>query len=61
MDLHLDTTQTDLLLELLESGWRDLRFEIAHTDNHEYKHMLREREAVLHSILGLVIATASAR
>lgn len=54
MELHLEADQSDLLLELLNSNWRDLRYEIANTDNLGYKHMLREREALLHSILAAV-------
>jgi hypothetical protein len=51
MELHLDTTQVDLLREILDSAFRNLRFEIADTDNSVYKHNLKEREQSLKSIL----------
>lgn len=51
MELHLDHTQTELLRELLDSDWRDLRYEIADTDNSVFKRNLKQREQTLRSIL----------
>ena len=36
---------------MLDAALRDLRFEIADTDNAHYKQQLREREAVLRNLL----------
>jgi len=54
MDLHLSDDDAGLLQELLSSAFRDLRFEIAATDNHEFKEGLKEREAALKAILDQV-------
>ncbi len=51
MELRLDTDQTALLREVLESTWRDLRYEIADTDNPAFKRQLKQREQLLRSIL----------
>lgn len=51
--LHLDDEQAELLQEVLDRAFRDLRYEIVGTDRSEYKRQLREREAVLRSILDL--------
>lgn len=51
MELHLDALQTTTLRELVEIAWRDLRYEIADTDNARFKAGLRERERVISSIL----------
>lgn len=55
MELHLDHTQTVLLRELLDSDWRDLRYEIADTDNSSFKRNLRQREQTLRSILDQLV------
>jgi hypothetical protein len=51
MDLHLSDDDAGLLRELLSSAYRDLRYEIADTDNHAYKQGLKDREAKLKAIL----------
>ena len=51
MDLHLTEDDTALLREILNAAFRDLRFEIADTDNHEYKQGLKQREESLRAIL----------
>jgi hypothetical protein len=53
LQLHLDEQQAELLQEILDRAFRDLRYEIVGTDRSEYKRQLREREAVLRSILDL--------
>jgi hypothetical protein len=55
MELHLDHTQTVLLRELLDSDWRDLRYEIADTDNSSFKRNLKQREQTLRSILDQLV------
>lgn len=54
MNLQLDTAQVGLLREILDSAYRDLRYEQADTDNSEYKRMLRERQHALADLLELV-------
>ncbi|MBI2705959.1 MAG: hypothetical protein HYX32_11825 [Actinobacteria bacterium] len=54
MDLHLTDDDAGLLQEVLSGAFRDLRFEIADTDNHEFKHRLKAREAALKAILDQV-------
>ena len=54
MELHLDANQTSTLLDVLDGAWRDLRFEIADTDNARYKAGLRDRERIIQSILDLL-------
>jgi len=51
MELHLDTEQAATLRDLLDSALRDLRFEIADTDNAGYKAGLRVREGIYGSLL----------
>ena len=54
MDLSLDDGQHELLREVLDSAFRDLRYEVAQTDNSRLKEELRAREATLKSILDKV-------
>jgi hypothetical protein len=54
MNLELDAAQVDLLREILDSTFRDLRYEVAATDNSTYKEQLRERERALGDLLELV-------
>jgi hypothetical protein len=54
MNIELDDSQTELLREVLDSAFRDLRYEVADTDNTTYKENLRAREVLLGSILSKV-------
>jgi len=54
MNIELDNDQSELLREVLDSVFRDLRYEIADTDNYDYKQGLKDREATLVSILSMV-------
>jgi hypothetical protein len=54
MDLHLDADDAVLLRQLLDAAFRDLRMEIADTDNFEFKEALRAREARLSALLDQV-------
>ncbi len=54
--LHIDLTrdERDLLAEMLDSCLTDLRGEISDTARHNYKEMLKQREAVLRKIIAAV-------
>jgi hypothetical protein len=52
--LQLDDEQTELLQEVLDQAFRDLRYEVVGTDRSHYKQQLRAREAKLRTILDLV-------
>lgn len=54
MNVELDSAQMVLLREILDSAFRDLRYEVADTNNSEYKLRLREREQALSELLDLV-------
>jgi hypothetical protein len=51
MELHLDEHEYDVLRELLDSAYRDLRMEIADTDNSVFKANLRARRDTVQSLL----------
>lgn len=54
MNLQLDPAQMDLLREILDGAFRDLRYELADTNNSKFKQQLREREHALSELLDLV-------
>jgi hypothetical protein len=54
MTLQLEPAQVDLLREILDSAFRDLRYEVADTDNSTYKAELRDRERAMRALLDLV-------
>ena len=54
MHLDLNDEQEGLLRELLDEAYRDLRYEIADTDNSEFKMQLRKREAQIGELLDKV-------
>jgi hypothetical protein len=54
MNLQLEPAQVDLLREVLDSTFRDLRYEIADTDNSTFRAELRVRERALAELLDLV-------
>ena len=54
MNLQLDQSQVDLLREVLDSTYRDLRYEIADTTLSGYKQQLRDRETAVRAVLDLV-------
>jgi hypothetical protein len=51
MDFAIPDEHTDLLREILDAALRDLRAEIAHTDNAEFKRSLRDREETIRTLL----------
>lgn len=54
MELHLTDEQAELVREVLDRAWRDLRYEIADTDNSRFKAELREREQLMQGVLDLL-------
>lgn len=54
MDLHLEPDQVELLRMLLDEAVRDLHYEIAATNNSEFKAKLRARMESLTGLLDLV-------
>jgi len=51
MELILEPPEVELLKAVLDESLRDLKYEIANTDNLTYKHRLKERQALLLSVL----------
>ena len=51
MDLHVDDAHVSVLRDVLDAALRDLRYEIADTDNPHFKRRLRNRESVLRALL----------
>ena len=51
--LHIDLTveERDLLEEMLDVCLADLRVEVSDTARHDYKQMLKQREALLRKII----------
>ena len=58
--LDLDATEQKILLETLESYLSDLSFEIADTDQFDYREQLKSRRTVLNKILDAVKHTQGA-
>jgi hypothetical protein len=54
MQLQLSSDQVELLREVLDRAFRDLRSEVVATDPSDFKHELRDREAMLSGILQMV-------
>lgn len=51
MQVSLEYEQVQVLRELLQSNLKELRFESARADSHDYREMLHHREAVVESVL----------
>jgi hypothetical protein len=51
MYVALDTTQAEVLRELLESSLKQLQTETAHADSREFRDMLHRRERVVEQLL----------
>jgi hypothetical protein len=54
MHLDLSDDQANLLRELVDEAYRDLRYEIADTDNSQFKEQLRKRESEVIVLLDLL-------
>jgi hypothetical protein len=52
MSVELSREERDLVVELLEEAFDDIRAEIRRTDNHDYKENLKVREKLVQSLLG---------
>jgi len=57
--LQLDEQEQQVLTELLEREIPNLRHEIHHTDDREYKDFLKAREGVLERLLTTVKTTTT--
>jgi hypothetical protein len=51
MMVSLDTTQAEVLREILESQLKQLEIESARTDAHDFRERLHERTKVVESML----------
>lgn len=50
--INLTEKEQQLLIEILEREIPDLRDEIWHTDDHDYRESLKERERRINDLLG---------
>ncbi|MBN9494238.1 hypothetical protein J0H33_12990 [bacterium] len=51
MQVNLEPTEASLLLSILDSSLGDLRMEIGKTENFDMRNELKDREAILKTIL----------
>jgi hypothetical protein len=51
MTLDLTDAETQLLAEILDNEFRDLKDEIHRTETYEYKEALKQREALMVNVL----------
>ncbi len=58
--IRIDLTQEEqtTLRDILESALSDLRMEIADTDNHDFKEMLKRRKGILEKTIAALSAPA---
>jgi hypothetical protein len=56
---ELTSEEVALMRELLDSGLRELRDEIRHTDSRQYRDMLKEREALLQKLTSHLVEQAA--
>jgi FtsZ-binding cell division protein ZapB len=56
--VELTKDEIDLVVEVLEGAYRDLREEVYKTEEHHYKEQLKQREARLEALLGKFSAAA---
>lgn len=59
MQITLTPTEGTMLREILSSCLVELRREIVHTDSHDYRDMLREREKLIDRLIGDLGRTAA--
>lgn len=52
MPIELSNEEREILVGLLEREFGEVRTEIHHTRNHDYKEGLKEREKRVHDLLG---------
>ena len=51
MPIELTATERELVKSLLDQELEDTRSELHHTQNHEYRDNLKERERVIREVL----------
>ena len=51
MPVELNALERELIANLLEKELEDIRSELHHTQNHEYKENLKEREGLVRGLL----------
>jgi hypothetical protein len=61
MQLQLNEEEQDLLRNLLEDDYEELRAEIRKTENHEFKSALRLREQLMEGLLEKLSGKAFAK
>lgn len=50
--LDIDSEETEDLKEFLQNCLDSLKVEVAHTDHHAFRDMLKQKERVLERVLG---------
>lgn len=50
--LDIDSEEKEDLAEFLQQCLRSLKVEVAHTDHHAFRDMLKQKETVLERVLG---------
>jgi hypothetical protein len=51
IQIGLHSDEAEVLQSMLEGCLSDLRVQLRHTDNRDYRHMLKQQEALLKKIL----------
>ncbi len=52
MPIELSDEEKEILIVLLEREFEEVRQEIRHTQSHDYKDSLKEREKRIHDLIG---------
>jgi hypothetical protein len=60
MQVELDTSEAEVLAQLLQERCRELLFEISHTDHREYRRALEHRLELLEAVLPRIAPTSRA-
>ncbi|HEY3308440.1 MAG TPA: hypothetical protein VGJ93_08290 [Desulfuromonadaceae bacterium] len=56
--VELTDEESEMLIEVIESSISELKTEIAHTDNREFRQGLKEREAFLEDFLNRLVSAS---
>jgi hypothetical protein len=51
MNIEFSDDEIKILAEIIEQSFDDLRVEIRHTDNHDYKERLKQKEKTFELLL----------
>lgn len=54
VNLQLDDSEADVLRMFLEDGLGELRMEVSHTDNADFREELKHREVILKRLIAKV-------